>query len=149
MPNWTKIKKNYLLIGFACYMTALIFVTLFTHNYYTYGRSSNLIIFSSIRLMLRSGSSALILKNIVGNVLLFLPLGFLLPLIIRSKQGFAWQLLFGVLVSLAIELCQYLFAARIFDIDDILLNTLGTVFGRLTLLIGRAVKQKLIFFYTH
>lgn len=149
MRNDVPKKRNLVIICFLCYMAILVFATLFTHNYYTYGRSSNLLIFSSIKLMLRSGSSALIMKNIFGNVLLFLPLGFLLPMIIRLKHGFVWQLLFGFSVSLIIESCQYLFAARIFDIDDIVLNTIGTVIGCLIYVMIRFFKRKLIIFYTH
>ncbi|MET1248818.1 VanZ family protein [Sporolactobacillus sp. STCC-11] len=149
MWNDVTRKRNIVIICFLCYMALLVFVTLFTHNYYTYGRSSNLLIFSSIKLMLRSGSSALIIKNIFGNVLLFLPLGFLLPMIIRSKHGLFWQLLFGFSVSLIIESCQYLFASRIFDIDDIVLNTIGTVIGCLVYVLIHFFKRKLIIFYTH
>ncbi|MCO7175314.1 VanZ family protein [Sporolactobacillus kofuensis] len=141
--------NKYLVIAFILYLFTLIFLTLFTHNYYTYGKSSNLIPFSSVRLMLRSGSSALFIKNIVGNVILFLPLGIFLPMIIRSKQRFAWQLSLGCMVSAVIELCQYFFAARIFDIDDILLNTLGTLIGWLFFMIVQTLRRKVIIFYSH
>lgn len=142
-----KKKRLILTLLFICYLSFLLVTTLFTHNYYTYGQSSNLMIFSSLRLMIRSGDGALILKNVLGNVALFVPLGFLLPLLISKRQTFLWQLLIGLLASVVIELCQYLFAARIFDVDDIVLNAAGAVFGRFLLSAARFFRRKVCFFY--
>ena len=62
------------------------------------------------------------------NVVLFLPLGFLLPLL-WPKQAKLWKILLtGVAFSLLIELSQLL-NIRNSDIDDLLLNTLGAVVG--------------------
>ncbi|MEA4914591.1 MAG: VanZ family protein [Christensenella sp.] len=62
------------------------------------------------------------------NVVLFLPLGFLLPLL-WPKQDKLWKsLLAGVAFSLLIELSQLL-NIRNSDIDDLLLNTIGAVVG--------------------
>ncbi|CAM3195318.1 VanZ family protein [Sporolactobacillus spathodeae] len=136
-----------LFIAFISYLGLLLLLTLFTHNYYTYGRSSNLLLFSSIRLMLRSGSGLLIAKNVVGNVLLFVPLGVLFPLL-KKNDFFVGTLLLGLGFSLFIEMCQYYFAARIFDIDDLLLNFAGTLIGRLFVTAGRFVTRKMLFFYS-
>ncbi|HML69632.1 MAG TPA: VanZ family protein [Clostridia bacterium] len=62
------------------------------------------------------------------NIVLFVPLGFLLPLIWESENGFCKILLAGVLFSLLIE-CSQLLNLRSTDIDDLLLNTLGAVVG--------------------
>lgn len=62
------------------------------------------------------------------NVVLLLPLGFLLPML-WPKQNKLWKILFsGAAVSLLIELSQLL-NIRSSDIDDLLLNTLGAVIG--------------------
>lgn len=121
--------KRFGFLCFGAYATVLLHLTLFTHNYYTYGRSANLDLFRSIRLMLNSGSYQLMLDNIVGNVFLFIPFGFLLPLFVKKlRNGF---LMFAVssITSFAIEVSQYLFANRIFDIDDIFLNVFGAMTG--------------------
>ncbi|SDN31579.1 Glycopeptide antibiotics resistance protein [Fictibacillus solisalsi] len=114
---------------FLIYFTVLIYVTLFTYNHYVYGKSLNLVLFDSIRLMWKSGDYWLIFKNIIGNVVLFFPLGFLPPLIHRffSKWGLMFFIGFGT--SSIIEVLQYCYAHRIFDIDDILLNGFGTMVG--------------------
>lgn len=71
----------------------------------------------------------LILKNILGNVLLFFPYGFFLPLFFKRYRRFGQLLGIGFLSSLLIESCQYEFAQRIFDVDDLLLNTIGAILG--------------------
>ena len=67
------------------------------------------------------------------NVAMMIPLGLLLPLLapVRSWGG---ALRWGVLVSFCIESTQFLFgvvfsAGRLADVNDIIANTIGTVFG--------------------
>ena len=61
------------------------------------------------------------------NIIMFMPLGFLLPMIWRRCR-FHQVLLIGMLSSLAIEIMQ-LFNWRVSDIDDLLMNTRGAVIG--------------------
>lgn len=62
------------------------------------------------------------------NVVLFVPLGFLLPCLWREYDRFVPTLAFGFCFSLAIELSQLL-NFRITDVDDLIANTLGAVVG--------------------
>jgi glycopeptide antibiotics resistance protein len=114
---------------FWTYFFTLVYLTLFTFNYYRYGKSFNLVFFNSIKLMLASHNPILIFKNIIGNLLLFFPFGLFLPLINKRLRQ-VWRLI-GVAfsTSLLIEICQYHYAERIFDVDDILLNTIGAGLG--------------------
>jgi len=64
------------------------------------------------------------------NILLFIPLGFLLPFIWPDTNKIKQVVLSGVSFSLLIELSQ-LFTNRRTDIDDVLMNTLGTILGYL------------------
>jgi glycopeptide antibiotics resistance protein len=66
----------------------------------------------------------------IFNILLFIPLGFLLPIIWPDKNTIKQVVLSGVSFSLLIELSQ-LFTNRRTDIDDVLMNTLGTILGYL------------------
>ncbi|WP_273852889.1 VanZ family protein [Guptibacillus spartinae] len=111
------------------YLLALFYATLFIYNYYPYGKSVNLVLFDSIKLMWESGSYWLILKNIIGNILLFMPLGFLMPCVSKKAGSVLIVGLIGFSTSTVIELLQYFVAHRIFDIDDILLNALGAMVG--------------------
>lgn len=64
----------------------------------------------------------------IENILLFIPLGFMLPCIWK-KYEVLWQTaLSGITFSLIIELSQ-LFNRRVTDIDDLLMNTLGALIG--------------------
>lgn len=67
-------------------------------------------------------------KNSFLNVLLFMPLGFLLPVFWRSFRKLHWTVLFGFCTSLLIEVLQ-LFTFRATDINDLMTNTLGTFVG--------------------
>lgn len=71
--------------------------------------------------------------DIVGyflNVLLFVPLGFFLPFIWPNLDKLKYTVLSGFSFSLLIEISQ-LFNNRRTDIDDLILNTLGTGIGYL------------------
>ena len=68
------------------------------------------------------------LIGIVQNLILFMPFGFLLYAVTDLPRT-ARILLFGFLLSLAIELCQLLFHLGWFEVDDILHNVLGTYLG--------------------
>lgn len=70
------------------------------------------------------------LKNTLLNILLFVPLGLLLPFLwTKYKTGKA-TCLFGFGMSLSIELLQ-IFTYRATDVNDIIANTLGTLLGYL------------------
>lgn len=62
------------------------------------------------------------------NVLLFIPLGVLLPLLWKRFKNPLRAVLFGLLVSAGIEFLQ-LFTYRATDINDLITNTLGTLVG--------------------
>lgn len=141
-------KKYLLMFFFLSYLSVVLLLTLFTHNYYTYGRSENLKIFSSLALMIRSGSLALIFKNVIGNMLLFLPFGLLLPLLSKPAGRYPLLILSAFLFSLFIESSQYLFASRIFDIDDMWLNITGAVIGRMIFSFLLFVRRHFIIFYS-
>lgn len=72
------------------------------------------------------------------NIVLFVPLGFLLPFIWRDYKSVKFTVNFGVSLSLLIEISQLLNNRRT-DIDDLILNTVGTFLG---LLLFRAYRKK-------
>ena len=65
-----------------------------------------------------------------ANVVMFVPLGFLMPVAFRRMRSFGRTALSLVLFSFAIEFTQY-FTGRSADIDDLMLNTLGGILGYL------------------
>lgn len=68
--------------------------------------------------------------NILGNIMLFMPIGFLLPLTKKPFEKFYGTVLFAIAFSLIIETAQY-FIGRGTDIDDLMMNTLGAILGYL------------------
>ena len=68
------------------------------------------------------------LGNSLLNVLLFVPLGFFLPLFWKRFQKLWSTVLFGFCISLLIEVLQ-IFTLRASDINDLMTNTLGTLIG--------------------
>jgi glycopeptide antibiotics resistance protein len=80
---------------------------------------------------LRDGDRALaILGGAAGNVALFLPLGFLLPLLMPRLDRLWRTVGAGFALSTAIELTQLAFpGVRRSDVNDVLMNTLGTALG--------------------
>lgn len=71
---------------------------------------------------------------LLGNLLIFVPIGFLVSILFRDLRS-SWKiLLVGAGISLTIEVLQLILAVRVFDIDDILLNALGTWIGYLLFL---------------
>lgn len=139
--------KNYsgylLILIFSIYLGTILTITFFPlpiskdviilmreQNYLT----NNFIPFASIIHLLKSDSD-IILKNILGNILLFLPLGFFVPIIFQKANNLIGIFIIGFLFSLLIESTQFLislslgFTYRNTDIDDIILNSIGCVIG--------------------
>ena len=79
----------------------------------------------------RLGSTAdggLLQENLL-NILLLLPAGILLPGVFNREMKWWQGLLFGVMISYAIELCQLVLCRGLFEFDDIIHNSLGCMLG--------------------
>ena len=72
--------------------------------------------------------SPLFIKNIIGNIVLFIPMGIYLTYKLKIKLFYI--ILLSLYFSLVIEITQLLID-RVFDIDDIILNVIGSLFGYL------------------
>ncbi len=99
------------------------------------GFSSNFIPFRSISQILLKISNYSAFKQLAGNIILFIPLSFILPLYTKRFRKFGKVLLSGFLISLGIETLQFIisffygFSYRTTDVDDIILNCAGVVIG--------------------
>ncbi|KRL91398.1 VanZ family protein [Lactobacillus kalixensis] len=69
--------------------------------------------------------------NCFGNILCFLPIGFLLPLVFSKKQTFLRVVGVGMLFSVIIETLQFFLETGVSDIDDVFFNTCGVTAGYL------------------
>lgn len=116
--------KEITMLCFIIYILLLYYVVTFQDN--NYGTNN----FVPFREIFRYDlNSKLFFKNVIGNILLFVPLGIFTTYYIKSKSFFP-ILFISCLVSCSIEFVQNIIG-RTADIDDVILNTLGGVFGYL------------------
>jgi len=111
---------------FALYLAVVLFLTVFRGNQMNW--QINLHLFRAWREALNNFSQHRWL-NVLLNIAMFLPLGFLLPLL--GKKFRKWYSVFpvGFCFSLFIELLQLALARGVFDVDDLFCNTLGAGMG--------------------
>lgn len=69
------------------------------------------------------------IDNIGGNIIGFIPLGILFPLLFPGCRKFFRLVLAVFLMSLFFETSQLLFNLGVFDVDDLMLNTVGGIAG--------------------
>lgn len=97
--------------------------------------------FRMIRLYLRHWERIprLAFMNLVYNVAAFVPFGVLMPLLRRGRNAVVLTVLGAALFSLFLEGVQLVTLLGEFDVDDILLNTLGAIVGLMLYGLGRLV----------
>ncbi|MER2025192.1 MAG: VanZ family protein, partial [Eubacteriales bacterium] len=139
---------------FLIYAAVLIYFLFFADWYgHAPGRAvrstPNLIPFREINRYLRHGSKIggrLVFLNLIGNVIGFMPFGFILPLVSNRFRKWYMVLLCGFLLTLLVESVQLITGIGIFDVDDMILNTMGALLGYLVYLpaarIGRSFYGK-------
>ena len=130
------IKKTIIYFVFATYLAAVyLFVGMPTLQFMRFDLSLTLMPF---RPMIAD------FKNTILNIVLFIPVGFMLPFLWKKYNTLKTTLFFGFSMSLAIELLQIL-TYRATDINDLIANTLGAVVGyfafRITACIFPSVKE--------
>ncbi len=123
-------------ILFALYLAVMIYFLFFadmlgrTDTAQTY--DNNLTLFREIRrfwVYRRQIGFRYVFLNLAGNVLVFMPFGFLLPIMSKKLRGFLRIVLLGLALSLIVECIQFVTNTGCFDVDDLLLNTIGTALG--------------------
>ncbi len=91
---------------------------------------SNFIPLKSIfQFILQNENMRISLENILGNIMAFVPFGFLLPLLTDGANKFKSIIISSFILSLVFEIIQLLTGLGEFDVDDVLLNVLGASLG--------------------
>lgn len=138
------------ILVFLAYLLLLAYLLFFSS---TYGRTIemgyryNLTPFLEIRRGLKHIETVgyrYVLVNIAGNVVAFMPFGFLLPLITERKMNTIKVFFFSLLLTICAESLQLVSRTGAFDVDDLILNTIGGVLGYwcYVLLLGRRRKKR-------
>jgi glycopeptide antibiotics resistance protein len=137
MKNGKKMIRIVSWLVFIIYLVALVYFLFFSEQM---GRTPSdnykysLVPLKEIRRYVtywRTIGSFYALLNLLGNVICFIPFGFVLPIISRQQRKFARITLLSFLSSLLVELIQLVSKVGSFDVDDMILNTLGGVIGYL------------------
>lgn len=88
-------------------------------------------------------------RQLGGNLLLLAPTGLLVPIAWRAARPFLRTVVWGVVFSVTIEGLQFLLGVlvgefyRVVDVDDVILNVLGVMAGRVVFAAGQPVWQGL------
>lgn len=139
------IKKIFWIL-FIAYLIAMAYFLFFSEYL---NRSSigmeyryNLTLFKEVRRSFwcyQAGMYHYFILNFVMNIVAFVPFGFFLPILTKSvrKKGFYFVVFSAFEFTLLIELVQLFLKVGTFDVDDILLNTVGGVIGYILYRIGR------------
>lgn len=135
---------------FVLYILVLIYFLFFADRYgqmafaereYHY----NLVLFTEIRRFWtyreQLGFLA-VTANLLGNVVGFMPFGMILPLISRNARGFFFITFSGFTLSLCVEVTQLMTKLGSFDVDDLIMNTLGTAAGYLIFAVCHSIYDK-------
>lgn len=120
---------------FFCYIGALAYFLFFAEEYGRTGTGTfryNLVLFQEIKRCIKHRAilgNQVVLMNLVGNVAGFMPFGFLLPLLSVKERRWIMVFLLTFELSLVVEVLQLFTGVGSFDVDDLLLNTLGGLLG--------------------
>lgn len=128
--------EELLLLLFVAYI--LLLFEIVTSNENDFG-GYNLIPFKEI--LRYDVKSDAFIRQVIGNIALFVPFGFFVSKFIKLKNIFS-AFFITLLSSATIETVQY-FIGRTFDIDDIILNVLGGILGFLLFVALEAIKKQL------
>ena len=131
--------KDLLYLVFIIYILCLFHVVTFQDV--NYG-ASNFVPFKEI--FRYSFGSPKFIRNVIGNIMLFIPFGFLSSYLLKNRK-FSVVTILTLIASLTIETVQY-YIGRVFDIDDIILNLIGGIVGFLIYIGLDAIRNKVKLF---
>ena len=144
-------KKIFRAVGKVLFLLYVVFLIYFLFLAEWYGRTGiseeyryNLELFREIKrfIIYREQLGAFdVFANLAGNILIFVPYGFFISVASRER-GFFKTLFFSMGLSLCVEIIQLFTRVGSFDVDDILLNTIGGVLWYIIFLICNGIRRK-------
>ena len=139
------VKRKIKLFLFISYMVLLIYMLFLSDgrcvmSTYRYNLEPFKEIIRFIKYRHVVGYSAFVI-NVIGNVVAFMPFGFFIPHIVVKRTGCIKVLSLTFIFTLSVETIQLVSKLGRFDIDDIILNTLGGILGYILYLIYRKIRS--------
>ncbi|WP_419875659.1 VanZ family protein [Candidatus Pristimantibacillus sp. PTI5] len=114
------------------YALVMCWLLFYRNRYFGEGYSYNLVPFFTIKKYIvyhDHFNFDIWFKNLFGNIVLFMPIGLFLPLLNKKYSRGIVLAAASILLITIVELTQMLTRVGSFDIDDIILNTLGALLG--------------------
>lgn len=144
-------RRQYRILGRILFVFYIVFVFYFLLVSEIYGRTGemkdyhyNLVLFREIMRFWNYREQLGIFSvfaNLAGNILIFIPIGFFLPMASIHRK-FAVMTFECFCISWIIEVTQLITKVGCYDVDDLLLNTLGGVFGYILFMISNRIRRK-------
>ncbi|MCB7302574.1 VanZ family protein [Bariatricus massiliensis] len=144
-----KNRKRVRMLGkilFILYIGFLLYFLIFSDWYGRTGGMNeyhyNLVLFKEIKRfwIYREQLGWVSFANLFGNVLIFMPFGFFMPMASRYRSFFL-TLFYSFGLSLLVETFQLFTKVGSFDVDDLLLNTIGGVIGYIFFVICNTIRR--------
>ena len=138
------------ILGKVLFVLYIIFVFYFLLISEIYGRTGemqeyhyNLVLFREIKRFWnyrRQLGIFATVTNLLGNVLIFLPFGFFMAMASKYRS-FLSTLVYSFALSLTVEISQLFMKVGCFDVDDLVLNTIGGMLGFITFAVCNVIRR--------
>lgn len=146
-----KTRKRIRALGKILFVLYVFFIIYFLIFSDWYGRTGvytdyhyNLVLFKEIKRFWEYRDQVgffAMFTNLFGNVIIFIPFGFFLPMASR-RRSLSATVFYSFGLSLCVETFQLISKVGSFDVDDILLNTLGGLAGYIVFVICAAIRRR-------
>lgn len=147
--NFSKIEMHAIRLVFLLYIMVLMYLLFFAeiagrtelNRAYDY----NLVPFKEINRFIEYRKTLgwwAVLVNLLGNIMAFFPFGVMLPILFKHFRDFPRTIFMSFFFSLGVETIQLITKVGCFDVDDIILNTLGGTIGYLCFLFVYYIRRK-------
>ncbi len=143
--------RRYRILGKVMFILYIAFLVYFLCFAEWYGRTEipqgyryNLVLFKEIMRFIEYREELgvfAVFANLFGNILIFVPYGFFISMA-STCRGFFQTLFYSFALSLGVEIFQLFTRVGSFDVDDLMLNTLGGVLGYILFLICNIIRRK-------
>lgn len=150
----SKSRKRIRILGKILFVLYIIFIIYFLIFSDWYGRTGemqeyhyNLVLFKEKKRFWeyrdQVGMFAMF-TNLFGNVIIFMPFGFFMPMASKYRSLFS-TVFYSFGLSLCVETFQLVTKVGSFDVDDLLLNTIGGLAGYILFIICAAIRRRHVY----
>ncbi|RVT58547.1 VanZ family protein [Niallia taxi] len=138
-------KREFLVNIFFLYLLMVMYVTLTPFHFTPSGNRGNINLVPYVQILYQYENKPSIFWMLytLGNIIMFIPFGLLVPAIYRRRFKWLVTIFLGAFASLTIEVTQYFFTVeRAADIDDFILNVFGSLLGYFLYRFTKILKNK-------